>query len=115
MSFFSFGAPYIELNESIIFNLSKTISISSLGVPVTITNFWSNGFVLIYSSTPGTHGLFTTLSTTNSLYLSHNSCDSFKLIFFPIFLEILEDNDDVQHVYANLEIKTKFGEKVSTW
>jgi len=30
------------------------------------------------------------------------------------FLEILEDNDDVQHVYANLEIKTKFGEKVST-
>ena len=30
------------------------------------------------------------------------------------FLETLEDNDDVQHVYANLEIDRNFAEKIST-
>ena len=30
------------------------------------------------------------------------------------FLETLEDDDDVQHVYANLEIDNNFAEKVST-
>ena len=30
------------------------------------------------------------------------------------FLETLEDDDDVQHVYANLEIKGNFEEKIST-
>ena len=30
------------------------------------------------------------------------------------FLETLEDDDDVQHVYANLEIKDNFEEKIST-
>ena len=29
------------------------------------------------------------------------------------FLETLEDDDDVQHVYANLEIDTNFSEKIS--
>ena len=27
------------------------------------------------------------------------------------FLELLEDDDDVQHVYANLEVNSKFIEK----
>ena len=31
------------------------------------------------------------------------------------FLETLEDDDDVQHVYANLEIDNNFEEKTSTW
>ena len=31
------------------------------------------------------------------------------------FLETLEDDDDVQHVYANLEIDRNFAEKISTW
>ena len=30
------------------------------------------------------------------------------------FLETLEDDDDVQHVYANLEIDRNFAEKIST-
>ena len=30
------------------------------------------------------------------------------------FLETLEDNDDVQHVYANLEIDRNFEKKIST-
>ena len=30
------------------------------------------------------------------------------------FLEKLEDDDDVQHVYANLEIGNNFSEKIST-
>ena len=30
------------------------------------------------------------------------------------FLETLEDDDDVQHVYANLEIGNNFSEKIST-
>jgi YebC/PmpR family DNA-binding regulatory protein len=30
------------------------------------------------------------------------------------FLETLEDEDDVQHVYANLEINSNFPEKIST-
>jgi len=30
------------------------------------------------------------------------------------FLEILENDDDVQHVYANLEIETSFMDKIST-
>ncbi len=30
------------------------------------------------------------------------------------FLEKLEDDDDVQHVYANLEIDSNFGDKIST-
>ena len=30
------------------------------------------------------------------------------------FLETLEDNDDVQYVYANLEIDNNFSEKIST-
>jgi len=30
------------------------------------------------------------------------------------FLETLEDDDDVQHVYANLEIDSNFGETIST-
>ena len=30
------------------------------------------------------------------------------------FIEILEDDDDVQHVYANLEINSNFTEKIST-
>ena len=30
------------------------------------------------------------------------------------FLEKLENNDDVQHVYANLEIDDNFSEKIST-
>ena len=30
------------------------------------------------------------------------------------FLEMLEDDDDVQYVYANLEIDNNFSEKVST-
>ena len=28
------------------------------------------------------------------------------------FLEILENDDDIQHVYANLEIDNNFGEKI---
>ena len=31
------------------------------------------------------------------------------------FLETLEDDDDVQHVYANLEIDRNITEKISTW
>ena len=31
------------------------------------------------------------------------------------FLEKLEDDDDVQHVYANLKIDNNFVEKISTW
>ena len=30
------------------------------------------------------------------------------------FLEILENDDDIQHVYANLEIDNNFGEKILT-
>ena len=30
------------------------------------------------------------------------------------FLDTLEDDEDVQHVYANLEIKTNFEGKIST-
>ena len=30
------------------------------------------------------------------------------------FLETLEEDDDVQHVYANLEIDGNFSEKIST-
>ena len=30
------------------------------------------------------------------------------------FLETLEDNDDVQHVYANLEIDNNFTDKILT-
>ncbi len=31
------------------------------------------------------------------------------------FLETLENDDDVQHVYANLEINNSISEKISTW
>ena len=31
------------------------------------------------------------------------------------FLEKLEDDDDVQHVYANLEINSDFVNKIATW
>ena len=31
-----------------------------------------------------------------------------------IFLEILEDDDDIQHVYANLEVENNFGDKSLT-
>ena len=31
------------------------------------------------------------------------------------FLEILEDDDDIQHVYANLEVENNFGDKSLTW
>ena len=31
------------------------------------------------------------------------------------FLESLEDDDDVQHVYANLEINSNFTKEISTW
>ena len=30
------------------------------------------------------------------------------------FLEMLENDDDIQHVYANLEIDNNFGEKILT-
>jgi len=35
------------------------------------------------------------------------------MIFFLNFLETLEDDDDVQHVYANLEIDSNFLDKIS--
>ena len=31
------------------------------------------------------------------------------------FLEILEDDDDIQHVYTNLEINGDFEEKILIW
>ena len=31
------------------------------------------------------------------------------------FLEMLEDDDDVQHVYANLEIESNLSEEINTW
>ena len=37
-----------------------------------------------------------------------------KTKFVINFLETLEDDDDVQHVYANLEIDRNFAEKIST-
>ena len=40
--------------------------------------------------------------------------DKEKTEFVINFLETLEDDDDVQHVYANLEIDNNFSEKIST-
>ena len=39
--------------------------------------------------------------------------DKEKTKFVIDFLETLEDNDDVQHVYANLEVGNNFSEKIS--
>ena len=41
--------------------------------------------------------------------------DREKTKFVINFLETLEDDDDVQHVYANLEIDNSFITKISTW
>ena len=37
--------------------------------------------------------------------------DKEKIKSVLIFLEMLEDNDDVQHVYANLEIDNNFSDE----
>ena len=42
------------------------------------------------------------------------SLDKEKTKFVINFLETLENDDDVQHVYANLEIGNNFSEKIST-
>jgi len=42
------------------------------------------------------------------------SLDREKTKFVLNFLETLENDDDVQHVYANLEIDNNFAEKIST-
>jgi transcriptional/translational regulatory protein YebC/TACO1 len=42
------------------------------------------------------------------------SLDSEKTRSVINFLETLEDDDDVQHVYANLEINNNIAEKIST-
>ena len=42
------------------------------------------------------------------------SLDQEKTKFVLIFLETLEDDDDIQHVYANLEINDDFEEKILT-
>ena len=39
--------------------------------------------------------------------------DKEKTKFVIDFLETLEDNGDVQHVYANLEVGSNFSEKIS--
>ena len=48
------------------------------------------------------------------LPISKISLDKEKTKLVINFLETLEDDDDVQHVYANLEIDSNFAEKIST-
>ena len=43
------------------------------------------------------------------------SLDNEKMKSVLNFLETLENDDDVQHVYANLKIDNNFVEKISTW
>ena len=54
----------------------------------------------------------TMLNNLEKIALSDLDKDKIKSVLS--FLEMLEDDDDVQHVYANLEIDSNFSEKILT-